>query len=146
MVVWRSLPAWWRGRIPRYRLVGARCTSCGRIHYPPRQACPYCGSRSLELVELPRTGRLLSYTIVRSPPGDHRLDTPTLVGLVELDNGVRLVAELTDVLPEELPRVKRVEAVIRRVGEQGDTGVIAYAVKFRPLLGERVEEGGGAEG
>jgi uncharacterized OB-fold protein len=135
---WKSLPVWWRSRIPRYRLVGARCKHCGRIYYPPRQACPYCGSRETEPIVLPRRGKLLSYTIIASTPGDNRLSTPRILGLVELGDGasgkVKIIAELTDVLPEELPNVKTVEAVVRKVDEQGETGVIGYAVKFRPAL------------
>jgi len=132
-VTWKSLPAWWRGRIPRYRLVGARCKQCGRTHYPPSQACPYCGSTELEPVALPRMGRLLSYTVINYPPGDSRLEAPVILGLVELD-GVKIIAELTDVLPEELPNIETVEAVVRRVEEQGEAGVIGYAIKFRPAL------------
>ena len=128
------LSMWWRKRIPRYRLVGARCLECGRIHYPPRPACPYCGSRKLEEVPLPRRGTLESYTVVYSVPGDNRLNAPILVGLVRLDNGVRILAELTDADPESLKEGMPVEAVVRRVREDGETGIIAYGVKFRPVL------------
>ncbi len=131
------LSRWWRKRIPRYRLVGARCKSCGRIHYPPRNACPYCGSRDLEEVSLPRKGVLESYSVVYSVPGDNRFNAPVLVGLVRLENGVRLVAELTDADPGQLKAGMEVEATIRRLREDGETGVILYAVKFRPVLGSR---------
>jgi len=136
------LSRWWRKRIPRYRLVGAKCLDCGRVHYPPRASCPYCGSRRLEEVRLPRTGVLESVSVVYSVPGDSRFNAPILVGLVRLDNGVRVVAELTDAGPGEVSPGDRVEAVLRRVAEDGETGVIAYAVKFRPLL--RGANGGGA--
>ncbi len=128
-----SLPAWWRKRINRYRLIGAKCPECGRIHYPPRPACPYCGYSKLEPVELPRIGTLESYTVVYSVPGDHRLDAPIIVGLVDL-GPTRIIAELTDVLPEELHTGMKVEAVVRKIDEQGESGIIAYAVKFRPVL------------
>jgi uncharacterized OB-fold protein len=130
---WRSLPVWWRGRIPRYRLIAAKCEECGRIHYPPRQSCPYCGSRKLKKIELPRKGKLVSYTTIYSVPGDHRLHTPIMLGLVEI-GGTKIIAELTDVLPEELNNVEEVEPVIRKVDEQGENGVIGYAIKFRPVL------------
>ena len=128
------LSRWWRKRIPRYRLVGARCQECGRIHYPPRPACPYCGSRRLEETLLPRKGVLESYTVVYSVPGDSRLHAPVLVGMVRLENGVRVVAELTDADPENLKPGTPVEAVVRRIREDGETGIIAYGVKFRPAL------------
>lgn len=130
---WRSLPVWWRGRIARYRLVGARCKQCGRTHYPPGPACPYCGSTDLESVSLPWRGRLLSYTVIHYPPGDSRSEAPLILGLVDL-GPVRIIAELTDVKPEELDGVEEVEATVRKVDEQGESGVIGYAVKFRPAL------------
>ncbi|MEB3760720.1 MAG: Zn-ribbon domain-containing OB-fold protein [Desulfurococcales archaeon] len=130
----RSLPVWWRRRIPRYRLIGARCKECGKIHYPPRTSCPYCGSNSLEEVQLPRRGILESYSVIYSVPGDNRLNAPIIVGLVNI-NGVRIVAELTDVLPGELSTGLEVEAVVRKISETSDTGIITYGVKFRPVLG-----------
>jgi len=126
------LSRWWRRRIPRYRFLGAQCKSCGRIHYPPRAACPYCGSTELETVELPRTGVLESYSVIYSVPGDTRLEAPILLGLVKLDNGVRVIAELTDLDPETASTGIRVEAVVKKIHEDGDTGIIAYAIKFRP--------------
>ncbi|MCE4619128.1 MAG: Zn-ribbon domain-containing OB-fold protein [Desulfurococcales archaeon] len=130
------LARWWRTRIPRYRLIGAQCKSCGRAHYPPRKACPYCGSTELEQVMLPRRGILESYTVVQSIPGDTRFQAPIIVGLVRLENGVRLVAELTDVQPEELKLGLEVEATMRRIREDGDNGTIMYGLKFRPILGK----------
>lgn len=129
------LARWWRSRIPRYRLVGSKCRTCGRTHYPPRNACPYCGSTELEQVPLPRRGVLESYTVIHSIPGDTRFLAPVVVGLIRLENGVRLVAELTDVEPRELKLGLEVEATMRRIREDGDTGTIMYGLKFRPILG-----------
>ncbi len=132
---WKTLPGWWRNRIATYRLRGAKCKRCGRIHYPPRNACPYCGCRELETIELPRRGKLLSYSVVYSVPGDHRLHTPLILGLVDLGQ-TKVIAELTDVLPEELGSVSEVEAVVRKIDEQGENGVIKYGIKFRPAMKE----------
>ncbi len=125
----------WRTRIPRYRLLGARCRSCGRLHYPPLKACPYCGSRDLEEAQLPRQGRLLAYTAVYSVEEGGREESPVYVGLIDL--GVaRVVAELTDVVdPSQLKPGAPVEAVFRMISEEDDEGVIVYGVKFRPVPG-----------
>ncbi len=125
----------WRDRVPRYRLVGAECKSCGRRHYPPRPRCPYCGSDRLELVELPRTGVLESYTVVYQVGEGARQESPLIIGLVRLDDGTRVVAQLTDVEPDKLKTGMRVEAVFRRISADGSYGVIAYGTKFRPVLG-----------
>ncbi len=140
----KSLPVWWRRRLPRYRLTAARCKECGRIHYPPRNSCPYCGSKNLETVNLPRTGVLESYSVIYSVPGDHRLNAPVILGMVNI-KGVRIIAELTDVTPDELKTGMKVEAVVRKIGEIGDSGIITYGVKFRPVLGADSGTGGDPE-
>ena len=141
-----SIPRHWRRKGPLYRLEAARCAACGRVHYPPAAACPYCGSRRLERVELPREGVLESYTLVYSVPEGARREAPVPVGLVNL-GGVRVLAELTDVDPDSLRPGIRVEAVLRRVRDDREAGIIYYALKFRPVLepGE-AGVGGGGEG
>lgn len=136
-----SIPRHWRRRGLLYRLEAARCRECGRVHYPPAAACPYCGSKSLERVHLPTTGVLESYTIVYSVPEGARGEAPVIVGLVNL-GGVRVVAEITDADPGEVSTGMSVEAVLRKVREDGEAGVIYYAVKFRPTL-EAGKGGGG---
>jgi len=126
----------WRNRIPRYRLLGRECRSCGRRHYPPRPACPYCGSRDLVDVALPRTGRVETYTIIYSVMEGFRDRAPHIVALVRLDDGTLVLAPLTDVEPDEVETGMRVEAVYRRIRADGDHGLIGYGVSFRPVLAE----------
>ena len=128
-----SVPRYWRERIPYYRLEGIECAKCGRRSYPPAPVCPHCGSSEVRRVELPRTGRLLSYTVVYSVPEGFREYAPIILGLVELDDGTRLVSQLTDTSPEELEDDMRVEAVLRRAQVDGEYGLIYYALKFRPI-------------
>ena len=129
-----SIPRFWREKAAHYRLIGTRCKSCGRISYPPKPVCPYCGSRETEEAELPGRGRVLSYTVIYTVPDGFRKYAPLVLGLIELENGVRIVASLTDVLPEEVRTGMEVEAVLRRVQEDGEHGVIYYGVKFRPAM------------
>ena len=120
----------WRGRRARYRLLGGRCGSCGRVHYPPRERCPYCGG-GVEEGEMPRAGKLISYTILYSVEDSDRGESPVIVGLVDL--GVaRVVSEIVDAEPGLLKSGMKVEAVFRRLYVDGPTGVIVYGVKFRP--------------
>lgn len=127
----------WRERVPRYRLVGKRCKKCGRIIYPPRPACPACGSRDLEDVELPRTGIVETYTIIYTVMDGFRDKAPLPIAIVRLDNGARVLAPLTDIDPEEIKTGMRVEAVLRRIKRDGEHGLIAYGVAFRPVLYEQ---------
>jgi uncharacterized OB-fold protein len=128
-----SVPFFWRLRHPLYKLEAARCRRCGRVHYPPGAACPYCGFRDLERIELKREGTLESYTVIYSTTSRSRHRAPVILGVINID-GVRIVAELTDVDPEEIKIGTKVEAVLRRIDEDGNTGIIRYAVKFRPVV------------
>jgi uncharacterized OB-fold protein len=85
-MVWaESIPRAWRERVKKYRLLGGKCPSCGSVVYPYRQVCPYCGSEVLQPVELPRRGRVISYTVVRHPPSDFVGKEPYVVAIVELE-------------------------------------------------------------
>ncbi|MEK7498222.1 MAG: zinc ribbon domain-containing protein [Patescibacteria group bacterium] len=37
----------WRLNQQRYKLVGERCNSCESFIFPPRDACPICGSHGV---------------------------------------------------------------------------------------------------
>ncbi len=124
----------WREKKAHYMLMGVKCKKCGAVLYPPRPACSKCGSRDLEQVPLPREGILITYAVLHDPPHGFREYAPLIVGIVELTNGVKVLASLTDVYPEEVKVGMEVEAVLRRVHDQGSYGPIAYALKFRPKL------------
>jgi len=124
----------WREQKYKYRLLGGECKGCGTRFYPYRRHCYICGSEDVKIIELPRKGRLITYTIIYSPPSDFHLQQPYIVGIVELDDGTRVLAQVTDIHPEEVKNGLRVEAVFRKYREQGEDGIIEYGIKFRPSL------------
>jgi uncharacterized OB-fold protein len=83
------------------RLEIQRCTRCSALRYPPGPACPDCHSLGWEPVEVSGRGHLFSYTVVHHPPVPG-FDGPAVVGVVELDEGVRLVTNL-DLDPADTP-------------------------------------------
>lgn len=126
--------AYWRTRLHRYRLVGNKCQSCNKVFFPPRFVCPYCGSIKLEEYKLPDKGRLLEYTIVYSAPKGYESITPYVVGIVELEDGVKVLAQITDVDINDVKEGMEVEVSIRRLPEQLEGGMICYTYKFRPAI------------
>ena len=128
----------WRRKTNFYRLRGYRCRDCGKVFFPRASACIYCGSRSLEEIDLPRKGRLMSYTIIYGSTDSAKFEAPIIVGLVDLDY-TRVIAELTDVGQNEVQEVMDngipLEPVLRKIGADGESGVIYYALKFRPSMG-----------
>ncbi|MCE4617538.1 MAG: Zn-ribbon domain-containing OB-fold protein [Desulfurococcales archaeon] len=133
-----SVPIYWRNRHIYYKLLASRCKKCGATFHPPAKSCPYCGSTETELVKLPEKGKLLHYTVLYNVPEGYRLQAPLIIGTIEVD-GTRIVAQITDVEPEEVKEGMDVEAVLRRVREDRDTGLIHYAIKFRPVLGSKID-------
>lgn len=115
------------------RLEGQECATCGAMQFPARDSCRKCRSTQLTTKPLSGRGKLLSFTeLVNAPRG---FPSPCLVGLVVLEEDVTIAAQLTDVSDGDLEIGMPMEMVIRRIRELSREGCIAYAYKFRPLLG-----------
>ena len=125
----------WRESPQRYRREAAQCSACSKILYPPRLVCPACGGREFADVVLPRTGKILTFTVVRVPPAGFTEQTPLPIALVELDNGVRVMAQIGDVAdPDALEIGMPVRLEFRRISWDGQAGVIFYGHKAVPAL------------
>ncbi|MFC1968407.1 Zn-ribbon domain-containing OB-fold protein [Chloroflexota bacterium] len=96
------------------RLTTTRCKSCGHIPWPPRVVCPKCLSDDLEWVDMPKTGKVSSYTIqvAAVPPG---YEPPLIFALVDFDNGVRMLTTIVDIKPEEAKIGLEVELKVEQV-------------------------------
>jgi len=78
-----------------------RCGACGKLRHPPGPMCPSCGATRPDYLVARGTGSLYSYVVHRHPPVPGK-ELPILLGLVELDEGVRMVGELLGVGEEEV--------------------------------------------
>ena len=125
----------WRESPQRYRLEAVQCSKCSRILHPPRLVCPACGGREFTDVVLPRTGKVLTYTVVRVPPAGFTEQTPLPIALVELDNGIRVMVQIGDVAdPATLSVGMPVRLEFRRISWDGEAGGIFYGHKAVPAL------------
>ncbi|WP_461864615.1 Zn-ribbon domain-containing OB-fold protein [Thermococcus sp.] len=122
---------YWRHFKEKYRLIGGKCEN-GHVFFPKRSVCPVCGSRNIEDFQFSGKGKVLSWTIVRNPPSGFEYYKPFPLALVELEKGPVVLAQLTDVAPDEIDFGMEVEMVTRKVREFGEDGIILYAYKFRP--------------
>ena len=77
------------------RLLIQRCSDCGTLRHPPGPACPRCHSFEWDSIESSRRGPLHSWTVVHKPQ-DPGFRYPLVVGLVDLAEGTRLVADFAD--------------------------------------------------
>src|SRR5262245_59385821 len=95
-----DLPRYHRLRRAYYRLEGQRCRSCGTIQFPAQASCRSCRSRQLDAHQLSGRGSVHSYTQVGQPPLG--FSGPYMVAMVQLEEGIRVTAQLTDVEADEV--------------------------------------------
>lgn len=100
------------------RLVIQRCDNCGHCQFYPRAFCIGCLSDRIEWIDASGHGRIYSYTVCRiapSPAFEARL--PYVVALIDLDEGVRMLANLLDVELEHVAIGARVSVCFESVSE-----------------------------
>jgi uncharacterized OB-fold protein len=123
------------------QLIGGRCDECAAVTFPVQSRCPRCGRATMSELPLPRRGTLVSWTTQGFPPvlpyaGDPtgKSFVPFGVGLVQLDDVVRVEARLTESDPATLRFGMDVELAIVPfyVDEEGDE-IMTFA--FAPVAG-----------
>lgn len=124
---------YWREIPQRYRYEAARCTGCGVVAFPPRVVCDSCGCHEFEDVAMADRGKLLTYTVIRVGPSQFADQTPYAVAIAELDDGVRLTAQVADVDFDELKVGMPVRLEFRKIRDEGEAGIICYGYKFVPV-------------
>jgi uncharacterized OB-fold protein len=95
-----DLPRYHRLTAPYYRLEGQRCRACGTLRFPARRQCAACRSADAELHAFSGRGTVFSFAEVAQAP--RGFSGPYLVAMVELEEGVRVTAQLTDVDPDDV--------------------------------------------
>jgi uncharacterized protein len=88
--------AFWFEGAREHRLLIQHCTSCGTLRHPPLPACATCGSLDWDTVESSGRGTLYSYVVVHYPQVPS-FEYPLPIGLIALEEGTRLVANLQGV-------------------------------------------------
>lgn len=133
-----AIPRFWREIQSRYNLVGTKCGNCGKVDFPPRSVCPDCGRKSvgkMTTYKLGGKGSVVTYTTIYDAPSQFDMQKPYVMAIIQMDEGVRLTSQLIDVKPEDVTIGMKVQATFRKLGQEGDAGVIHYGYKFRPMPG-----------
>ena len=124
---------YWREIPQRYRYEAGRCTNCGKIFFPPRLVCSDCRGREFETVELAKNGEIETFTIIRVPPSDFQDEAPYAVGVIRLEDGVKVTAQIADCDLHSLAIGDPVRIEFRRIQQDGESGLLCYGYKFVPL-------------
>jgi len=89
------------------RLSVPKCTRCGTFRLPPGPFCFECRHQEVEWVDLPGTGTIYTFTIVRHPlRPDLQNVVPYVAAVVELDGtqgaGARMTVNVIDCDPDQV--------------------------------------------
>jgi uncharacterized OB-fold protein len=99
------------------RLVIQRCTDCGQFQFYPRSLCVSCTGET-EWVDASGRGTLHTYTVIRQNRSEaFALLSPYAVGIVELDEGVRMMSNIVGCEVEDLSVDMPLEAVILKAAD-----------------------------
>ena len=121
---------YWRVRDRYYRLIGSRCADCGQEFFPPVYKCRKCGSEHIKDKEMPKTGKIMTYTLLHEPLPGFESQAPLFLAVVDLGNGARILSQIVDSPEESVKTGAKVRATVRRVRVDGDSGQIVYGYKF----------------
>jgi len=102
------------------KLMGTKCNKCGEIYFPPRADCIKCMSDKVDWIEFSGKGTLHSYTKIFAAPKGFEDMAPYTIGVVDLEEGGRLLSWLKDISDSEIK--------------------IGMPVKVKPRIFEEIQE------
>lgn len=95
-----------------------KCTSCGKLHFYPRPACPHCGGTAFDWPLCSGTGTIYSYTVVqRAPSPAFEPDVPYVVAIIALDEGPHLMSNIVGADPATIRIGQQVSVQFREAGD-----------------------------
>ena len=121
----------WRKYNEQYLLIGNKCINCEAVYYPKKYLCK-CTAKDFTDFQLSNKGILISYTEIRSAPEEYKDQVPYCLGIIQLEDGPKIIAQITDCTVSDLKIGMPVEAVLRRFYKINDEGIIHYGIKFKP--------------
>jgi uncharacterized OB-fold protein len=101
---------WWFDAASDHHLMIQQCSQCQTLRHPPRPRCDKCGSYEWNALEASGRGTVYSFVVAHYPQVP-AFDYPLPIGLIELEEGTRLVADLVDVDPADVKVGMAVEVV-----------------------------------
>jgi len=106
-------------------IIGYKCRKCGTVNYPHRTLCKKCLHTEFDPVALPKTGKLLTFTRLHNLAADFEV-ADLLLGVVELENGNRILGQLNLRNPKIGMKVKGKIEVVRKSEYRKFEGIVFY--------------------
>ncbi len=101
------------------RLVIQQCACCKTRQFYPREFCAACLSDDIEWIDSAGLGTVYTYTVNRRPSNAALSEkVPYVVAMIDLDEGVRMMANIIDTPPEAVRIGSRVRVCFERVSDE----------------------------
>ncbi|MDY6881505.1 MAG: OB-fold domain-containing protein [Thermodesulfobacteriota bacterium] len=125
-----SAPAMFREVDKNLRFYGVKCESCGSVQFPPQRVCFKCRTKDqfqpIRLSE--KRGKVFTYSMDAVAS---RLDSPSVVAVIDFEGGGRMESYMTDRVKEEVKIGMEVEMTFRKLFEREE--IITYFWKAMPV-------------
>jgi uncharacterized OB-fold protein len=111
------------------RLMGSACKKCGFQTFPPRADCPECLAGEFEFKEYSGRGKLFTHTLISAAPTGFDDVAPYTLGVVELEEGGRLLAWIGDTIPVDDVQIGLEVQVVPRVFDEIEPIKVYYTIE-----------------
>ncbi|MGD8544589.1 MAG: Zn-ribbon domain-containing OB-fold protein [Candidatus Bathyarchaeota archaeon] len=100
------------------KILMTKCKSCSEKFFPPQADCPKCQESNMDWIPLTGKGELLTCTMIFVKPTTHAHYDDYIVGIAEMEEGVRVLARVKTDKPKQIkPRMKLNLTVVKREPE-----------------------------
>ena len=101
-----------------HKLMIQRCSDCKKNIFYPKMICPFCLSTNLEWFESRGKGKLYSFTVVDlGAPEAFQEALPYVIGVIDLEEGVRMLSWLVDCKHDDVKCDMDVEVTFKDLDE-----------------------------
>ena len=108
------------------KFTGFKCEKCRKQTFLKHAVCHECKGRVFSPIDLEESGKVLTFTkLYASPEGIEEM--PLMLGIIELKNGIRLTAQITDQNVKMGDSVQPIWGKLRKI-----QGKDIFGFKFEP--------------
>ena len=111
------------------RLMASRCKKCGETSFPPRADCGACMAGEFEYQEIGGKATLHTFTRIDAAPTGFDDEVPYTVGVVDLEEGGRLLAWIGDTISEDEIRIGMPLQVVPRIFDEVEQIKVYYSLE-----------------
>ncbi len=111
------------------RLMASHCTKCGETSFPPRADCGACMAGEFEYQEIGGKATLHTFTRIDAAPTGFDDEVPYTIGVVDLEEGGRLLAWIGETISDDEVRIGMELQVVPRIFDEVEEIKVYYSLE-----------------